>query len=263
MSAKPEHRAGNRPGIFVRLWRRLGSLGRKSTPQHRFSALEAKLSYRFRDPGLLENALLHRSQVHVTGGERTDSNERLEFLGDAVLGAVVSDRLYHRYPQCSEGDLTKMKSLLVCGARLAEVALSHGLGHDIRMSRSEAAAGGRQRPTILADATEALIGAVYLDGGFPAAAGVIDRLILAESREILTRRSRRNYKSRLQEIIQADHKSPPRYRVVSSDGPDHDRRFVVVVTFEGKVLGRGEGTNKKTAEQMAAKAALEHLAAEP
>ena len=263
MSARSAPTDMHRPGIFLRLRQRLGArLGRRGQ-ENRFPRLEAKLGYRFRDADLLANALLHRSQVHVSGQDRTDSNERLEFLGDAVLGAVVSDHLYHLYPGHSEGDLTKMKSLLVCGARLAEVAMAHDLGHHIRMSRSEASAGGRQRPTILADATEAVIGAVYLDGGFQAAADVIHRLVLAGSEEILSRRSRRNYKSRLQELIQASHKSPPRYRVVSSAGPDHDRRFEVVVTFEGRILGRGEGTNKKAAEQMAARAALDNLPAEP
>ncbi len=224
-----------------------------------FPELETKLGYRFQQRALLANALLHRSQVHIIGRSREDSNERLEFLGDSVLGAVVSDFLYHRYPDHSEGDLTKMKSLLVCGARLAEIAMAQELGKHVLMSRSEAGAGGRQRPTILADATEAVLGAVFLDGGYRAAEGVIQRLVLADSEAVLSRRSLGNYKSRLQEIIQADHKSPPRYKIVSSAGPDHDRRFEVIVMFEGEILGCGKGTNKKAAEQEAAREALHKL----
>ncbi len=225
--------------------------------------LETKLGYTFLDGNLLRNALLHRSHVHVTGQDRERSNERLEFLGDAVLGLVVNEDLYQKFPGRSEGDLTKMKALLVCGARLSEVAAQFDLGVHVRMSRSEAATGGRQRSSILADTTEALIGAVYLDGGLGAARGVIQRLVLSGSERVLAKRSLRNYKSRLQELIQARHKSPPRYRVMEVDGPDHDRLFKVAVTFSGKPLGQGEGRNKKTAEQNAAREALEALERDP
>jgi ribonuclease-3 len=223
------------------------------------AALEAKLGHAFRDRDLLRNALLHRSHIHVTGQDREQSNERLEFLGDAVLGLVVNDHLYASFPESSEGDLTKMKSLLVCGARLSEVATACDLGIHIRMSRSEAATGGRRRSSILADTTEALIGAVYLDAGLAAARGVVERLVLRGAGRVLKRRSLRNYKSRLQELIQARHKCPPRYKVLSVEGPDHDRLFQVAVTFDGQVLGTGEGRNKKAAEQHAAQQALATL----
>jgi ribonuclease-3 len=226
-------------------------------------ALQHKLGYRFHDPLLLERALLHRSHVHVTRDQRVKSNERLEFLGDAVLGLIVNEELYRRYPERSEGDLTKMKSLLVCGSRLSEVAAELTLGEHVRMSRSEAATGGRKRSSILADTMEAIIGAVYLDGGLEPARAVIDRCVLAGSEKVLERRSLGNYKSRLQEMIQARYKSPPRYRVLSATGPDHARVFSVGVTFNGILLGEGEGRNKKAAEQRAARAALERLAAEP
>jgi ribonuclease-3 len=225
--------------------------------------LQRKLGHTFTDVTLLRNALLHRSHIHVTGQERESSNERLEFLGDAVLGLVVNEILYDRYPDRSEGDLTKMKSLLVCGARLSEVAADFDLGVHISMSRSEAATGGRQRSSILADTTEALIGAVYLDGGLAAARAVIERVILSGSDRVLSRRSLRNYKSRLQEMIQARFKTPPRYKVLEVDGPDHDRLFRVAVTHGGNVLGIGEGRNKKTAEQAAARQALELLEQQP
>jgi ribonuclease-3 len=225
--------------------------------------LETKLGYTFTDRTLLSNALLHRSHIHVTGQERESSNERLEFLGDAVLGLVVNEALFQRFPDRSEGDLTKMKSLLVCGARLSEVATDLDLGVHIRMSRSEAATGGRHRSSILADTTEAIIGAVYLDGGLDSARGVIQRVALQNSDRVLARRSLRNYKSRLQEMIQAEFKIPPRYKVLEVDGPDHDRLFRVAVTFGGRVLGSGEGRNKKSAEQSAARAALEELERDP
>ncbi len=249
------------PGATGHRWTNRRS-GRPGSPRN-LPALEAKLGYTFDDRTLLANALLHRSHIHVTGQDRESSNERLEFLGDAVLGLVVNDYLYARYPEKSEGDLTKMKSLLVCGARLSEVAAEFELGVHIRMSRSEAATGGRQRSSILADTTEALIGAVYLDGGLASAREVILRTVLAGSDRVLSRRSLRNYKSRLQELIQALHKTPPRYRVVEVDGPDHDRLFRVAVTFAGRVLGSGEGRNKKSAEQSAAREALEELEEDP
>jgi len=218
--------------------------------------LEAKLGYTFIDRMLLANALLHRSHIHVTGQVRGNSNERLEFLGDAVLGLVVNEHLYRHFGASSEGDLTKMKSLLVCGACLSEVASEQDFGVHIRMSRSEAATGGRERSSILADTTEAMIGAVYLDGGREAARAVIQRILLDGAERVLADSSERNYKSRLQELIQAEHKTPPRYRVVAVEGPDHDRVFRVAVSFDGQVLGVGEGRNKKAAEQTAAAAAL-------
>jgi ribonuclease-3 len=223
--------------------------------------LEAKLGHEFADPDLLDNALLHRSHAHVVRHSREDSNERLEFLGDAVLGLVVNDHLYREYPDASEGDLTKMKSLLVCRERLAEVAGLLELGEHIRMSRSEAATGGRRRASILADTTEAVIGAVYLDDGLDAARRVIERCLLEGSEGLLARRGKDNHKSRLQEIIQARYKTPPRYRVTSAAGPDHARVFKVSVMFNGHVLGHGEGPNKKTAEQEAARQALATLTA--
>jgi len=227
------------------------------------TALEAKLGYTFRDRALLINALLHRSHIHVTGQDREQSNERLEFLGDAVLGLVVNEKLYHKFPERSEGDLTKMKSLLVCGARLSEVAINFDLGIHIRMSRSEAATGGRQRSSILADTTEALIGAGYLDGGLAPAAAVIERIVLSGSDKILARRSLRNYKSRLQEMIQARFKTPPRYKVLEVSGPDHDRLFKVSVNINGVPMGEGEGRNKKAAEQNAAREALRSIENDP
>lgn len=243
--------------------RRGNSAAAPTTDRESLLALEAKLGYGFDDIALLENALLHRSHVHITGNHRIQSNERLEFLGDAVLGLVVNEHFFRLYPHYSEGDLTKMKSLLVCGERLAEVAGALDVGQYILMSRSEAATGGRRRSSILADTMEALIGAVYLDGGLAAARAVIERIMLYGSEKVVASRAQGNYKSRLQEIVQARFKSPPRYRVLTADGPDHARVFVVGVTFAGVMLGQGKGRNKKAAEQQAAAAALTRLADEP
>lgn len=233
-----------------------GTLDDLAVDEASLQELEAKLGYAFTDRSLLATALLHRSHIHVTGQERGSSNERLEFLGDAVLGLVVNEHLFRHFTACSEGDLTKMKSLLVCGACLSEVASEQDLGVHIRMSRSEAATGGRERSSILADTTEAVIGAVYLDGGLEAARAVIQRILLDGADRVLASSSERNFKSRLQELIQAEHKTPPRYKVVAVEGPDHDRVFRVAVSFDGQILGMGEGRNKKAAEQTAAAAAL-------
>lgn len=227
------------------------------------AAVETMLSYRFRDPCLLGQALVHRSHLHAYGDERIESNERLEFLGDAVLGLVTNAYLFLEYPDLEEGDLTRLKSKLVCGASLARVAQRLELGDHILMSRGEAATGGRDRDSILADAVEAIIGAAYLDGGLEAAQGVIERWLFDHADEILEHRTLANDKSRLQEIVQARFRVPPRYRVLETTGPDHERVFTVEVLFGDRVLGTGRGANKKSAEQEAAGCALQRLAQEP
>lgn len=255
--------------VFRNLWRRFhrpahplrAVVGEESYVQPALSVLEDKIAHRFEKPALLRQALMHRSHELVARRHVAESNERLEFLGDAVLGLIVNDYLYESYPTASEGGLTKMKSLLVCGERLAEVAGRFDLGAHIFMSRSEADTGGRTRASILADATEALIGAVYLDGGLPGARRVIQSWLLADCEQVLLSRGLENFKSRLQEIIQGRYKSPPRYRVISSEGPDHARVFRVSVTFNGRLLGQGIGASKKIAEQDAARQALAELAA--
>ncbi len=221
--------------------------------------LESKLGYRFRDPSVLSQALTHRSHVHVTGMQRIQSNERLEFLGDAVLGLVVNRFLYERFRDKEEGDLTKIKSLLVCGPTLSRVAEQLSLGEHLLLSRSEESSGGRHRESILADAMEAVLGAVYLDGGLAAVEKVITEQILVNVNDSIQERSRRNYKSLLQEELQARFKTPPRYKISTTSGPDHARHFTVKVMLRGTVLGVGSGTSKKQAEQRAAEIALVHL----
>ncbi len=227
------------------------------------AAVQAKLDYEFRDRDLLARALVHRSHTHSVGVGRIESNERLEFLGDSVLGLVVNTYLYRHHPEREEGDLTKMKSKLVCGESLARVAMRVALGDHILMSRGEASTGGRTRASILADAVEAVIGAVYLDGGLGPATAVIERWLLDDADSLLSSRALSNDKSRLQEMIQARHKSPPIYRQVDASGPDHARTFTVEVMFDETVLGRGSGPSKKRAEQAAAAEAMRRLVAQP
>ena len=246
-------------GPWRRLLRRLGLRSRRRAAHPSQGELEDKLGYRFTDPELLRQALTHRSHVHVTGLLRIQSNERLEFLGDAVLGMVVNEFLYHRFPEKEEGDLTKIKSLLVCGATLAKVAERLGLGEYLLLSRSEEGTGGRHRESILADAMESVLGAVYLDGGLEAVTRIIRAQILINVNETIQERTRRNYKSLLQEKLQARYKMPPRYKVSYTSGPDHARRFTVKVTLKGTVLGVGTGNSKKQAEQRAAETALTRL----
>ncbi len=222
--------------------------------------VEARLGYRFRDRARLDHALTHRSFAYEQGGDALDSYERLEFLGDALLGFLVSDRLFRVDPGASEGLLTRRKQVVVRTDCLAAIAAELGLGEVLRLGRGEIATGGRSKASLLADAFEAVLGAVYVDGGLRAARSFVsrhlrERLVHAASAEHVAE----DYKTRLQERIQARRRATPSYRVVSSSGPDHDRRFVAEVVVENRVLGVGEGASRKRAEQMAAKAALAAL----
>lgn len=213
----------------------------------------------FGNPALLKLALTHRSYLHVTGAGPRDSNERLEFLGDSVLGLVTSEHLYRRNPGEHEGQLTKTKSLLVSKAILSRRALAMGLGRFVLMSHSEVESGGRQRLSILADAFEAVIGSIYLDQGFGAARSFIERWLLREARVIVADKRHTNYKSHLQEYVQSTFRTHPVYRIRSAMGPDHSKQFMVEVMVGRKVLGEGRGRNKKEAEQAAARDALEQV----
>jgi ribonuclease III len=212
---------------------------------------------RFRDPALLKLALTHRSYLHVTGQGPRESNERLEFLGDSVLGLVTSENLYRKHPTEHEGQLTKTKSLLVSKAILSRRALAMGLGRFVFMSHSEVESGGRQRLSILADAFESVVGAIYLDQGFEAARAWLDRWLLRDARTISADKRHTNYKSHLQEYVQSTYRTHPVYRIRSAMGPDHSKMFMVEVMVGRRVLGEGRGKNKKEAEQAAARAALE------
>jgi len=241
--------------------RRLRSLlGRPSDPEeaHRRRLFKA-IGYRFRNARLADQALTHRSHLTVVGRPRIDSNERLELLGDAVLGLLVTEHLYERFPEKEEGELTMIKSLIVSRRVLAQSARRLNLGQYLSLSESEERAGGRDRPSIITDALEALIGGIYLDGGLPAARAFVHRHLLRDLDDLLAREEHRNYKSLLLEHAQASNLGHPVYTVRSEEGPDHDKRFTIEVRLGGQVLGVGIGSTKKRAEQRAAASALKKI----
>lgn len=221
--------------------------------------LYAKLKYTFSDELILLQALKHRSYLVTSGEARVASNERLELLGDAVLGFIVTEFLYRKFPSETEGILTNYKSLLVSGRLLAEVAKTLELGQFLLLNDSEARAGGRKRNSILADAVEALIGALYLDGGIEQARHFIDDNITSQLHAVLNDDRLRNNKSLLQEYCQGLSLHGPYYRVDNESGPDHKKTFSVSVIVDGRVIGVGRGTSKKKAEQNAASEALRTL----
>ena len=215
--------------------------------------LEEKLGYTFKNKALLENALQHSSYANEHRNAGTRSNERLEFLGDAVLGVVTADYLYRRHPDLPEGDLTRIRAALVCEESLHEVARSLGLG------RGEEQGGGRERPSILADATESVFAAVYLDGGMEEATALIHRVLLDKEREEAVEDRRRDYKTELQELVQRKSGSSLGYQMTGASGPDHAKVFEAAVVLNGEEFSKGTGHSKKEAQQAAAKEALEKL----
>lgn len=219
--------------------------------------IESILGYSFVDKDLLMRALSHRSSV--TNGA---ANERLEFLGDAVLGLVVSEFLFKEFPGYNEGNLTKIKAALVNEAILSKIAGKFSLGQYIFLSPEEEKSGGRQKTSITADAMEAVLGAIYLDGGMESATKVINKFILNDFEQLIKDESLLNYKGELLEKMQAAGRSTPRYEVMEEIGPDHIKVFVISVSVDGIRLGTGQGTSKKEAEQRAARMALESLKAE-
>ena len=214
--------------------------------------LEAKLGYTFRNRALLENALTHSSYANENHSPM-GSNERLEFLGDSVLGMVTADFLYKEHPDEPEGDLTRTRAALVCEDSLVEVADLLDLGTYLKLGRGEASGGGRERPSIRADAVEAVLAAVYLDGGLAEARKIIQRFILDKETE---KSASRDYKTALQELVQRESGQVLSYRLIGSKGPDHAKIFSVEVDLNGQAVGAGTGHSKKEAEQMAAKAAI-------
>jgi ribonuclease-3 len=223
-----------------------------------YQALEERLGYRFTDATLCETALTHRSWLNEADLPGRSDNERLEFLGDAVLALVVSDLVMRRFPTRAEGDLTRVRAALVSEGGLARAALDLDLGAWILLGRGEERTGGRNRPSILANALEALMGAVYLDGGLAPAAALAERLFEEALRDV-DQHAKLDYKSRLQERAQALLQLAPVYAVVSAVGPDHDKRFEVALTLGGRELARASGRSKKEAEQSAAAVALAAL----
>lgn len=243
-------------------WKKISKAWGGTTPTDlglRLEAFQRQIGYRFRDDGLLHVALTHRSHARLTEIPAHPSNERLEFLGDSVLGLVVADFLYRRFPETFEGGLTKQKSLLVNEAALFRAAEALNLGEFILLSPDEERSGGRKRASINADAFEAVIAAIYLDSGLDPAIRFVEVHLLPHMDGIVADDNFRNFKGDLLEHLQAEGAGMPRYEVTSEEGPDHDKVFTVVVYTNGTQIGCGTGTTKKDAEQKAAAQALAHL----
>ena len=222
--------------------------------------LQQEIQYQFRDPALLRMALTHPSVAHEQG-RLVQHNQRLEFLGDAVLGLVLTRELYDKFPSVSEGPLTKARAQMINRRTLAEQARQIALQSHLILSRGEEANLGRSRASAAADAFEALIGAVFLDGGFDAAREFVLRSFHRAFGELTAIPTLDNPKGELQEILQAKSSDAPQYQMVRATGPDHDRDFECVVSHGGIELGRGQGKSKKAAESEAAMAALKKLRA--
>ncbi|HJZ89212.1 MAG TPA: ribonuclease III [Polyangia bacterium] len=227
-----------------------------------YTRLEQRLGYQFQQIELLKTALTHKSFVNENPTLAQEDNERLEFLGDAVLDLAVGHLLMERFPVRSEGELSKRRAAIVNEPGLWDVAETLGLGEWLFLGRGEEQTGGRRKASLLADACEAVLAAVYLDGGFPAAFRVIRRLF--EERIVLTQRAgAEDYKTQLQEMVQARLRQVPRYIVVAEHGPDHEKTFEIAVQIGGREVARGSGKSKKEAEQRAAAGALAQLEVQP
>ncbi len=221
--------------------------------------LEEKIGYTFKDKMLLRTALTHSSYANESRGKRVSCNERVEFLGDSVLSLVTSDYIYRQYRQTPEGDLTKIRAAVVCEQALHEIAVSLGISDYLLLGKGEEAGGGRYRASILADAMESIIGAIYLDGGFEAAQTFVLTHIKPKIALAAKGKTFRDYKTMLQEIVQKSKEEVLSYRLVSESGPDHDKHFVSEVLLNSNVFSTGEGRSKKEAEQMAARSALRFM----
>ena len=219
--------------------------------------LETAIGYRFKNITLLQNALTHSSYANERWHNSLASNERLEFLGDSILGMVVADYLYHHFQDRPEGELTRMRADMVCEKTLAAVANRLNLGKHLLLGNGEEQSGGRKRESILADAVESIIAASFLDGGMEAAKGIIQRFILCDVP--VTKLHNVDYKTTLQEQVQQKKNQVLSYRLVGESGPDHDKQFRVELTLNGQVIGEGTGSSKKRAEQDAARVAMETL----
>ena len=219
--------------------------------------LETAVGYRFHNISLLQNALTHSSYANERWHNSLLSNERLEFLGDSVLGMLVAEYLYRTFPDRPEGELTRMRADMVCEKTLASVANSIGLGEHLLLGHGEEQSKGRTRNSILADAMESVIAACFLDGGMAAAEGIVKRFILTEVP--VKKMHNADYKTALQELVQQKKNQVISYTLVGESGPDHDKSFQVNVSLNGTVVGTGEGSSKKRAEQDAARCAMERL----
>ena len=222
------------------------------------ATLEKKLGVTFKNKDLLRRALIHRSYLNEDP-KSTESNERLEFLGDSVLSLITSRFIYEKFPADTEGQLTATRSRLVQTKTLAQIAQSLELGTFLKMSKGEEMSGGRNNLSLLADTFEAVLGATFLDQGLVAASKIVKSHLLSQLDQVLTSREMSDYKSKLQELVQQREKTSPNYQVIRSEGPDHAKTFYMEVVVTDHSLGQGMGHSKQEAEQMAAKDALERL----
>ena len=219
--------------------------------------LETAIGYHFGNITLLQNALAHSSYANERWHDSLKSNERLEFLGDSILGMIVAEYLYEKYPNRPEGELSRMRADMVCETSLAKIAEKIGLGKHLLLGNGEEQGGGRNRPSILADAVESVIAASFLDGGMEAAKAFVYKFVLCNVPE--TKLKNTDYKTMLQERVQKKKNQVLAYEMVDQSGPDHDKQFVVAVSLNGQIVGKGIGSSKKRAEQDAARVAMETL----
>ena len=231
--------------------------GGKSKSGMNFADFEAKIGYEFQNKRLVEQAFTHRSYLNENRSEGREHNERLEFLGDAVLELAVTEFLYAKYPERPEGDLTAYRAALVNTQSISDAATKLGMNEYLLLSRGEARDMGRARQIILANAFEALIGAIYIDSGYAAAQKFIETQLFHKTDEVVEKRLWQDAKSRLQEVAQGLLGVTPTYEVSSQSGPDHDKRFVIVAHIGREKIATGEGRSKQEAEQAAAEKALE------
>lgn len=224
-------------------------------PENRYAPLEKAVGYRFRNQALLEEALTHPSRANESP-DRLADNQRLEFFGDAILDFLVSHLLYLQFPTAREGELTRMRAVLVDEANLAKVAVTLDLGAYLVLGKGEEKSGGREKRSILADACEALLAAVYLDGGITAARKVVMRIFKDSAAVAHASSNSRDYKTELQEFAQARFGAAPVYELIAAAGPDHDRSYLMRVVVTGVPAGEGRGSSKKEAQQAAAREAL-------
>lgn len=223
--------------------------------------LQEALRVSFNDLSLLEQAMVHSSYINENPGFAPVSNERLEFLGDAVLGFIVAEKLYQDFPELTEGEMTKLRSVLVRRDTLTRIARASRLGDYLYLGKGEEASGGRHKSANLAGALEAVVAAVFLDQGLAITREFVLKLLDEELQKVVTQGIGVDYKSKLQELIQSRYRSIPDYRLLEATGPDHDKRFTVEVVVGDTVLGRGSGKSKKLAETEAARCALEQISA--
>lgn len=231
------------------------------TRQDARDSLAEKIGYRFKDAALFQESLTHKSFSNEQAGERVPHNERLEFLGDAVLDLAISQAIFSAFPDVPEGELTRIRAEVVSEPALARLGRQLELGGCLRLGRGEARSGGREKDSLLADALEAVLGAVFVESGFEEARRVIEALFSASVAHSARRKIGVDHKTRLQELLQARHGRPPVYALAQTEGPDHRRLYTVEVRFDGQTIGCGKGKNKKAAEQEAANEALTRLEA--